>query len=222
MSKSSESGLASSALIIVLLALVLVGSLAFGFWAFSGRQDYKNKADVKIAAAVKAAKEAQATELQKQFDEQSKSPTKSYQGPVTSGSIAFSYPKTWSAYIDEGTNNQQVNAYFHPDKVPGFNTKSAYALRVEMLNTDYSQVVNTLSKQNKEGGLKASAYIPPKMVGVTNVQAGTRFDGPIASDKTGAIVVIKVRDKTLKIYTESTDYLNDFDNIILPSLTYLP
>jgi hypothetical protein len=83
-------------------------------------------------------------------------------------------------------------------------------------------VVDSLSKNNKLGNLTASAYIPPKMEGVANVQPGTKFVGAIAQDTNGAMVVIKVRDKTLKIYSESTDFLNDFNSIILPSLTYLP
>jgi hypothetical protein len=36
------------------------------------------------------------------------------------------------------------------------------------------------------------------------------------------MLVIKVRDKTLEISTESNDYLNDFNNIILASLTFVP
>jgi hypothetical protein len=31
-----------------------------------------------------------------------------------------------------------------------------------------------------------------------------------------------VRDKTLKVYTESTNFSPDFNNIVLNSLTYLP
>jgi hypothetical protein len=36
------------------------------------------------------------------------------------------------------------------------------------------------------------------------------------------MVVIKVRDKTLKIYTESTDYMSDFNDIVLKNLTFSP
>ena len=95
-----------------------------------------------------------------------------------------------------------------------------------MLNSDYSQIVNSLTsgytQKIKEGSVKASAYIPPKMEGVADVQQGTRFDGAIDQKKTGSMVVMKVRDKTLKIYTESTDFLADFNDIILASLKYSP
>ena len=221
MSKSSESGLASSALIIVLLALVLVGSLAFGFWAFSGRQDYKNKADVKIAAAVKAAKEAQATELQKQFDEQSKSPTKSYQGPVTSGSIAFSYPKTWSAYIDEsgtGDSSTPVNGYFHPNFVPGVQESSSFALRVQVVPNSYSEELKQFDSLVSERKVKISAYSAPKVSGIV----GVRVDGQIINGKKGSMVMFPLRDKTLKVWTEADQFVGDFNNSVLPNLTFVP
>jgi len=62
------------------------------------------------------------------------------------------------------------------------------------------------------------------MKGTTNVVAGTYLNGQINQhdqDQRGAMVVIKVRDKTLQIYTESNDYLNDF-NQVLSSLTFAP
>ena len=53
------------------------------------------------------------------------------------------------------------------------------------------------------------------------------INGPITQDQngngqTGAMLIIPVRDKTLQIYTESSDYLSDFNNIVLPSLTFVP
>jgi hypothetical protein len=116
-----------------------------------------------------------------------------------------------------------VNGYFEPGTVPGVNGATPFALRVEMLNQDYSQVVSQLTSQvqTSKGALTAAAYIPPKMVGVANVQTGTMFSGAISQKKNGSMVVIKVRDKTLKIYSESKDYLADFNNI-LASLTFSP
>jgi hypothetical protein len=36
------------------------------------------------------------------------------------------------------------------------------------------------------------------------------------------MVIIKVRDKTLEIYSESADYQDDFNNIVLASLSFAP
>lgn len=224
MKSPDEKGSVLSLLVIAILVITLLGVVVFALSANSGKQDLQKNLDAKVGVAVEEAKKVQAEELRKQFDEESKSPNKTYKSPVSSGSISFSYPKTWSAYVVEGTNSSQpINAYFHPDVVPGVQTEGGvYALRIEMLNTDYSQVISSLSTQNKAGSLTASAYIPPKMENVTNVQPGTKFNGAIEQKKNGSLVVIKVRDKTLKIYTESVDYLRDFNNIILPSLTFSP
>jgi hypothetical protein len=210
---------------LVIVSLLLVLALAFGIWAFGGRQDYKNNVDKKIAVAIAAAKKDQAAQLQAQFDEQSKSPYKTFNGSATYGSVSFQYPKTWSAYVNSDSN-QPVNAYFFPGEVPGTDSQIAYPLRVELVNTDYSQVLQQFTSQISQGNLKASAYIPPKMKDKTNVLPGTRFDGAIGqsgnNDIVGSLVVIKVRDKTLQISAQTQAAVKDFDNIILPSLTFVP
>lgn len=205
--------------IIVILGILLVAALAGGYWAFSGRQDYKNNADKKIAAAVAAAEKTQAAKLQQQFNEVSKSPYKTYKGPQTYGSVSFAYPKSWSAYVDESQSSEPINGYFHPDQVPAVKTNVAYALRVELVSTPYDQVLRQYQSSVTRGDATASAYIPPKMKSVANVQSGTYFR---YSDNDGAALVIGVRDKTLQVYTESDDFLNDFNNIILASLTFVP
>lgn len=166
------------------------------------------------------AKATQKIELQKQFDEASKLPYKTYSGSATYGSITFNYPKTWSVYVDENSS-QPLNAYFYPDVVPGLQTKIAFALRVELVNSDYASVLTLHDAQITDGTLKARAYVPPKMQGVANIQPGVRLDGTISQDKQGAMVVMKVRDKTLTIYAESKDFVSDF-NTVLESLTFAP
>ena len=224
-SYNSSSGGRRSILTTAVLVVLLVGALAFGLWSFSKMQDYKNNSDRKAAAAVAAAKTAQAAQLQAQFDQQSKSPYKTFSGSPTFGSISFSYPKTWSAYVDTTNSSEPINGYFAPGEVPGIQGKSAFALRVELVTTDYSQLLQQFSSQITQGTVTAKAYVPPKMQGVANVVAGTYLSGQINSqDQTqnGYMVAIRVRDKTLEIYTESTDFLSDFDNTILASLTFAP
>ena len=218
--KSSKKLLA----VVILLVLLLVVSLVFGYWAYSGKQDATNNLDQKVAAAVASAKTAQAASLQAQFDAQSKSPNKTFTGSATYGSISFNYPKTWSAYVDTSSDSEPINAYFYPDQVPGTQSGTAYALRVELVGQAYADVLGNFQSQIQSGALTAQAYIPAKLKGVANVQAGTRLDGALTSDaKTkGSMVVLKVRDKTLEVYTQSTDFSADFNNTILPSLTFAP
>lgn len=211
---------------VAVLAVLLVIALSFGFWAFSGRQDYKNNTDKKISAAVANAERAQATKLQAQYDEQAKSPYKTFTSGESFGSISFQYPKSWSAYIDQTAQAEPINGYFYPDIVPGTTSSTAFALRVELTSNDYSSVVDQYQTSIQAGTVKASAYMPPKMKNVKGVQVGLRLDGTINSTlggvtQNGEMIVLQVRDKTLQIYTESNKYLPDLTKV-LASLSYNP
>ncbi len=221
-SYNSSGGGGRHILLPALLVVLLVASLAFGGWAYSQMQSYKTDSDKKVTAALAAAKDTQTKAIQDSLDKQN---TKQFQGSATYGTITFNYPKTWSAYVDTSSQNEPINGYFHPDVVPGIQTKTAFALRLELLSSDYSQVLQQFQSQIKSGKLTAQAYVPPKLNGVTNVQPGTLLSGTINnSDQTqnGTMLVIKVRDKTLEISTESQDYRNDFASIILSSLSFAP
>lgn len=225
MQKHNQDG-STIVIVNVILVILLAGCAAFAIWAFQGRQDYKNNVDQKITTAVSKAETAQAAKLREQFAQESKNPNKTYSGSPTYGSVNFKYPKTWSAYVDETSSTTPINGYFHPDKVPGILSQTALALRVELINTAYPNVIRQFDSQIKTGKVRASAYVPPQMNGKANVLAGIRFDGAINQSQRipqqGSMVVIQVRDKTLRISTQSTDYLGDFNNIILATLTFVP
>lgn len=210
---------------IIVLVLLLVGALAFGGWAYSKMQDYKNHSDQKAAAAVADANKKLTAQLQAKFDQDSKSPTKTFSSSSSYGNITFNYPKTWGAYIDTSSNSEPINGYFYPDVVPGINSNTAYALRVELTNDDYAQVVQGLDSLIGQGLVTAKAYVPPKMQGLANVLAGTYISGQINQQdqtQTGNMLIIGVRDKTLEIYSESNQFTDDFNNIVLASLSFKP
>ncbi|OGL34420.1 hypothetical protein A3F65_00235 [Candidatus Saccharibacteria bacterium RIFCSPHIGHO2_12_FULL_47_16b] len=206
---------------VVSLSVLLAAAVIFGGWAYSGRQDYKNNTDKKIAEAVEIAKAAQKQELEAKFAEDSKLPHRTYKGSLTYGGVTFNYPRTWSALIEE-SSSQPINGYFHPDVLPPLDSKTALALRVELINSEYASVADQYDSQIKDGSLKAVAYIPPQMVNVANVQPGLKLDGQLTSDFSGSMVVIKVRDKTLQLSTQSKDFLKDFNDTVLANLTFVP
>lgn len=213
-------------LLNIILVLALIGAGAFAWSLYQQNQDYKTKFDAKVQEEVAKAKAAQQTELNQKFAEREKSPNKTFKGSATYGSIQFKYPKTWSAYVDQSSSNSPINGYFFPDVVPSTTrstqSPTAFALRLELLDTDYDQVVKQFDSLITQGNLKASAYVPPQMKGKHDVQTGIKFDGQIEQNLNGSMVIIKVRDKTLKIYTESNKYLDDFNNTVLKTLTFSP
>jgi hypothetical protein len=213
-----QSGDTATLVVIVLLVVLLVAALGFGGWAFVSRQDYKNNVDAKIKTAVaKNTKAVKAKDAQ-EFAEAAKQPLKTYVGPEAYGSVQIEYPKTWSAYVVT-TSGQLLDAYFNPDFVPSAaDQKSVFALRAEIENIRYSQAITQVQSQQKQGKVTVEPYALPQ----TPEAVGVRVDGQLTQTKQGSMVVLPVRDKTLKIWIESPDYLDDFNKIILPNISFVP
>src|SRR5436190_23400193 len=105
MRKYDQNGGIALVLSDIIMAILLIAALAFGYWAFAGRQDYKNHSDKKVTAAVFKAKKAQSDSDSVTFAEKEKLPNKTFKGPATYGSVTFSYPKTWSGYVDQSNSS---------------------------------------------------------------------------------------------------------------------
>lgn len=202
---------------IILLTLLLVGALVFAMWAFGGMQDYKQNADKKISAAVTIAQQQTSTAKDKEFVEKEKNPYRTYQSKDTLGSVKVVYPKTWSVYADENSSSVPLDAYLHPDFVPGTQSKTAYALRVEVVNQTYDESVKQLQGKVTSGKVKVSPYKAPKMPDVL----GTKAEGEVNTGQQVTMVLFPIRDKTLKISTQANQFVGDFNNIVLANLTFV-
>lgn len=222
MRTDSQAGYVSGLLVSLIGVIVLLlAALGFGAWAFSSRQDYKNNSDKKAAAAVVKAKEATQKEDAAQYAEQAKSPLKNHVGPDAFGAVSIVYPKTWSAYVIENNTNGGVpmNDYFQPDIVPNIaNPDNAYALRVQILQQAYNAVLAGYNGLVQSKKVTVSPYALPKVPSVI----GSRIDGQISNQKQGSVVVLPLRNLTLVVSTESTAFQKDFDDIILPNLSFSP
>src|SRR5262249_50257202 len=117
---------------------------------------------------------------------------------------------------------EPINGFFFPDVVPGIQSSTAFSLRVELVSQPYDQVLTQFNSKVKTGDVSAQAYLPPHLNGVTNSQPGLLFKGAINSKFSGEMLVLKVRDKTLELSTLSKDFTADFDNTVLPSLSFAP
>lgn len=214
MKRSSELGLVSPIVITaIVLSVFVVGLGAFSVWAFVNYLDQKNNVDAKVSAAVADAKRDQASDDQKTFAEQEKAPNRQLVGPADLGEVTFSYPKTWSVYVDKSSSSA-YEAYLAPLAVPSVdNTASIFATRVSIVDTKYETVLATFNERLKNGNLKAA---PITVSGVD----GMRLDGAFSTSVKGSMVLFKIRDKTLQISTQSEAYQGDFDNIVLKSLTF--
>ncbi len=203
----------------IITLLFLIGAISFAAWAYLGREDYKNNADKKIADAVSAAQKKTSEEKDKEFVEKEKNPYKEYKAPSAFATVSITYPKTWAAFVTEtDKSSTPVDGYFHPLFVPGIQSGTDFALRIQVVNQPYDQEVKQFEGKVKSGKVKVSAYKAPKVPSVL----GSRVEGEINTGQQDVMVLFPVRDKTLKISTESRQFVGDFDNIILANLTFVP
>ncbi len=220
-SSSGEAGYVSGMLIGLIVTIVLLlGAVSFATWAFVGRQDYKNNSDQKAAQAADE-RQAQVEEsAAARYAEEEKRPLTSHKAPDQYGGVNVRYPKTWSGYVIEGAQGvAPVDNYFHPKVVPSTTQEeNAFALRVQVLSQPYDKVIQSFEADVNGKRLTAAPYSLPEMQDIV----GTRFDGQVSRNKRGSIIVLPLRNSTIKIWTESPNYIDDFNNIILPNLTFVP
>lgn len=209
-----QAGAVNGALVaIILLTIVALGLGGLSIWAFVNYNDQKNNVDSKIAVAVTTAKNQQKADDEKDFIEREKQPYETFTAPSDFGAASIDYPKTWSVYIGEAGNDYEV--YLHPQAVPRVTSEQPYAARLSVVSEDYEDVLNDYASAVKRGDLKS---VPVEV----NGQKGNRLDGTFKEGIVGSMVIFKVRDKTLQLYTQSKDFQSDFDNILLKSLKFNP
>lgn len=219
---SDQRGLANPLLIATILLAVLLVVAAGGFiWAYLGMTDWRDNTQAKINSAVEEAKEQQSKDDEEHFNEEEKKPNRSYQGPSDMGSVRFNYPKTWAGYIAQSDKNG-LQVYFSPLLVPTVNAGvTTYALRVLVTNDSYADVIDDYQSLVEDGVATASTIT----IGKTDDFAGydgIRVDGQLSDTINGSVVIFKVRDKTLRLFVDSQDYMNDFNNTVLTSLKFEP
>ena len=86
------------------------------------------------------------------------------------------------------------------------------------MQDSYSNVLSNFSSFIKNGKVRVSPYAAPKVQNVI----GARVDGELTPNLTGSMVVLPLRNMTLKIWTEAPQFEDDFNNNILPNLTFRP
>jgi len=221
MRNNSQSGAMNLLLIpFILVILLFFGAAGFGYWAYGQSQHFKNDVDQIVETEVEKAKQQVSTQKDKEFTEKEKYPYDTYKGPAAYGSLTILYPKTWSGYvIDSGNSSYPVDGFFHPKQVPTTtNNTKTFALRVQVVQQSYSNVLQQFQGFVSQKKVSVKPYRSPNVPNII----GSRLDGAIQVNKQGSMIVLPMRDKTLKIWTESTDFRSDFDKIVLPNFSFTP
>ncbi|MCA9324296.1 hypothetical protein KC992_04320 [Candidatus Saccharibacteria bacterium] len=207
----------TSLIVALLMSILFVCALGFGIWAFIGMQENKTNLDAKIEAAADVAVKNAEQAKEAEFAEREKDPFKTYTGSATYGSLTFEYPRTWSVYTEEKDSGTLLDFYAHPNVVNGTDKSISSAFRVQILSSDYATEAEKVQKSGEKGEVSITAFRPEK----TPSALGLKATGAIIKDKQGVMVLLPQRDKTLKIWTESADYVNDFERVI-KTLFFVP
>jgi hypothetical protein len=205
---------------LILAVVLLIAAASFGAYAFNNGQMYKNNDQQLIEAALAKQKQSITNQLNASFAQAQKTPYQTYNGPQAYGSIVLQYPKTWSAYIDDtGTGSALLDGYFDPGYVPALSSQtSTFSLRVQVLSASYSNSVQSYASSVTSGAVTVTPFSLVKVPSVIGVKVvGTLSDG-----STGTMVILPVRSQTIEIWTESTQFTNDFNSIILPNFSFSP
>jgi hypothetical protein len=75
------------------------------------------------------------------------------------------------------------------------------------LDTNFDKVLGQYSGQLKKGELVSSSV-------EYNGNSSTRLDGAFSKDLRGAVVLFKVRDKTVRFSTDADTFKPDFDAVL--------
>lgn len=203
---------------IIILVLLLIGTMIFALWAFMSMQDYKDNSDKKSAKAVAIAVQLEGSKKDKEFAEKDKYPFKSYLGPETYGGINLEYPKTWSAAITQNDKlTTPIDGFFYPNFVPGAQSGTNYALRIQVSSQSYDQEMKAFESKAKSGKVTVSPAVLPNVPGVN----GSLVVGEINVGQKNSMVLLPLRDKTIKVWTESPEFFNDF-SVVLEKLKFTP
>lgn len=205
--------------VVETILLVVTGIIAVVFiWLYVQKyiewNNISTDLDGQIDKAVAEAVANNTSELETEFAEREKYPYKSFMGPVDYGSFSFEYPKTWSVYIArDAANGGDFEAYLNPVEVEPVSSSTINALRVRIRDTAFESVAKSYEGSIKNGKLT----LRTETVGgaLANI-----YTGELSSNMRGAVMLLKLRDKTVILQTDAEIFLDEF-NRILQSVSFI-
>lgn len=200
-------------ILLGVLSLVLGGAF---FWAYSNYIDHRDNVREKVEVAVTKAVNEQVEADKKDFLEKEKQPYNKLTGPEDLGSVSFSYPKTWSVYVAKsGLRGDSYEAYLHPAAVPEVSPATPFATRLVITDDVYESFLRRYDGLVKKGDLRSNPI-------TINNLTGVKLDGKFSTYRSGTMIVLKVRDKTVVIASDSTEFTKDFEEVVTKSIDFNP
>lgn len=198
----------------LIIALVLTSILAVVFtglfiWANVNWETTRTDVEGQINKAVAIAVNDKTTELENAFIEREKNPYSTFSGPIDYGALYFTFPKTWSVYIEKDAHNGgDFASYFNPGVVYPLSDNNINALRVSILTDLYDNVIKSYESRVKSGKLSVNLRL-------INGENANVYTGELPNGGfIGAVAIFAIRDKTVVVQTDANVFLDDFYRIL--------
>ena len=195
----------------ILLIFFVLTSLVAGYFIYYFYNEYtiaRTDVDAQIAEAVAKAEKDKISELEAEFAEREKNPYSTFSGPEDYGELTFSYPKTWSVYINkDASKGGDFEAYLNPGTVSPVSNTTINSLRV----TISTKSIDSFDKTYQGYVSKAIMTAEVKTIGG---ETATVYKGTLPSKLVGAVAIFKLRDKTVLLQTDAEIFFDDFNRIL--------
>lgn len=198
-------------IVIIAVSLIAVTFIGLFIMMLMQRNEAQNDVDGQISVAVAEALDDQAAKLEAEYLENMKYPYKTFFGPVDYGELNFEYPKTWNLYIaKDASNGGDYEAYFNPDQVEPISNETVMAVRLSILDDAFEKVAAEYERylEDEEAPLKVEAVTVND--GPANLYTGVVPE----TDFSGMVLLVKIRDKTAVLRTDSMLFESDFRKLM--------
>jgi hypothetical protein len=192
---------------VLVFLVVVLGSLSG--WALHKYQQERTGVQQRIDEEVQKARQEQRRADEARFEQERKTPYKVYTAPSVYGSIAVSYPKSWSVYVEDDTSgNTNIDLFIHPDIIRRQGGRDRpLAFRMQLENGLFADVTDEYRNDVENGDLKAND------VTISGIK-GVRYEGNIQDEHQGSLVALPYRDRTILMWMESRDFSKEFNTIL--------
>lgn len=195
---------------IILIAVTIVAVIFIYLYIqkYVEWQNISTDVESQINAAVAMAQADTATKMEAEFAEREKYPYKTFKGPADYGSLSFEYPQTWSVYIArDASTGGDYEAYLNPVEVNPVSSQTINALRVTIRDAAFDTVVRNYDSFVKNGQLQFNTR------SVGGVLANV-YTGSLPNNIQGALVMFKLRDKTVMLQTDADLFIGEFYKLL--------
>jgi hypothetical protein len=196
---------------IILVALLALGTLGFGVLALTessaATKDQNTLNTDVLTAAKNAASQQQKTDAKNEAAA-NESPFRSYVSPAIYGSFQINFPKDWSGWVDQEQSGNLITLIVNPDFVQVTNDQpNLAAAKVELIDQ-----VSTNYMQQFQGNVQ-SGQMSQKNITVSGISA---FDlsGHFGDQRTTREVVVPVRNQVIAFINENGAYSSEFNEIL--------